>query len=248
MLCHKVRAAKFVATISQFNIEELTRDCGEAMRSQLQVVRCGVLPEHLDVPRRSDPAQLLTILTIASLRDYKGLEYAIRAAALLADSLDFRWWVVGTGPDRDSLQRQIDAAGLHDRFQLIGGRSEQAIRDLLSEADLCVMSSVIMPDRRMEGIPVSLMESLAAGVPTIATRISGIPELVIDGVTGRLVPERDPEALADAIRAYCADRSAWQPMIEAGKAHIEREFMVDHNAARLQELFARSKTASSSKT
>lgn len=248
MLCHKVKAAQFVATISQFNVEELVQDCGEAVRAKLHVVRCGVLPEHLDVPRHSHPDQPLTIVTIASLRDYKGLEYAIQAAALLRDSIDFRWRVVGTGPDRESLQAQIDAAGLHDRFQLIGGRSEQAIRDLLSEADLCVMSSVIMPDRRMEGIPVSLMESLAAGVPTIATRISGIPELVIEGVTGRLVPERDSQALADAIHAYHTDRSAWQPLIVAGKAHVQAEFLVDHNATRLQRLFASSAERYAAKT
>ncbi len=239
MLPTKVRAARFVATISHFNVEELVYDCGEDVRSKIHVVRCGVLPDRFH-PRstRRDPDQPFTILTVASLRDYKGHPYAIQACKILKDKIpNFQWLVAGSGPDKDSLIEMIKAEGLENIFCLVGSRSEAQIYQLMQEADVFVLASIMLSDRRMEGIPVALMEALAVELPTVATQISGIPELVEDNITGRLVPERNPQALAEAILDLKNNPGKAKALACAGRQRILDEFTVDANAARLLALF-----------
>jgi colanic acid/amylovoran biosynthesis glycosyltransferase len=240
MLPRKVYNARFVAAISKFNVEELVHDCGEQVRDKIHVVRCGVSPEAFK-PRAvtaKDPTAPFTILTVGSLRDYKGHPYAIQACKLLKERIkNFQWLVVGNGPDRDALTQMIKDNGVEDVFQLLGSRKETEVQKLMQAADVYVMASIMLADRRMEGIPVALMEALAVEVPTVATKISGIPELVIDNITGRLVAERDPQALADAIFDLYQHREKGRELGKMGREHVMQEFTVGENAGRLVKLF-----------
>jgi colanic acid/amylovoran biosynthesis glycosyltransferase len=239
MLRTKVRHARFVATISRFNVGELVRDCGEDMRRKIYVVRCGISPDQFRPGRSTAPlVHPFTIVTVASLRDYKGHPYAIKACQLLKERMpDFRWLVVGSGPDREMLEQMIKEYGVEDVFQLLGSRCEREVQKLMQDADLFVMSSIVLPDGRKEGIPVSLMEAMAVALPTVATRISGIPELVEDNVTGRLVPERDPEALAKAILDLRNNPDKAKRLARAGRQRVVEQFTIAENASRLLALF-----------
>jgi glycosyltransferase involved in cell wall biosynthesis len=147
-----------------------------------------------------------------------------------------RWELIGGGPDRAALEAQIATAGVGDVLTLAGPKPEDHVAGRLETADAFVLTSVVMPDMRMEGIPVVLMEALASGLPTIATRISGIPELIIDGDTGWLVPDRDPRAVADALAGLYNDPIEAARRGARGRQHVLAEFTVPANVARLRAL------------
>jgi colanic acid/amylovoran biosynthesis glycosyltransferase len=238
MLCRKVAAAEFVATISHFNREEMVRDCGEQVRNKIHIVRCGVMPEQFQSPQERPRHDKLMILTVASLRDYKGHPYAIEAAKLLKERLpNFEWLVIGGGPDQKDLEQQIEKLNVGDVYKLIGPKREHEVLDYMQKADVFVLPSIMMPDRRMEGLPVVLMEALAVELPTIATNISGISELVEDCVTGCLVPERNPDAMADAILYLAKNPEQARTFAQAGRQRVLEEFTIQGNAQRLINLF-----------
>nr|WP_233366029.1 glycosyltransferase [Rhodococcus globerulus] len=105
-------------------------------------------------------------------------------------------------------------------------RGRPLAQEALSEADLFVLPSVIATDGQMEGLPVVLMEALACGVPTVSTALSGIPEILIDGVTGRLVQPEDVDGLRKALDAVIADGKAAARHSSAGRKLVEREFVL----------------------
>ena len=103
---------------------------------------------------------------------------------------------IGDGPDRAALERQIAEADLSDRVELLGQRPRDEVIELLGSSDVLVAPSVPTRGGKREGIPVVLMEAMSAGLPVVASALSGIPELVADGVTGLIVPPGDPAAIA----------------------------------------------------
>jgi glycosyltransferase involved in cell wall biosynthesis len=150
---------------------------------------------------------------------------------------------------RNELQGQIDRAGLRDGFRLLGHRTEEEVAGSLAAADLFVLPSIVAPDGQMEGIPVSLMEAMASGVPVVSTRISGIPELVVDGETGRLVEREDAVGLATAIREALGDPGRSREMADAGRRKVIEEFSLTGNVRRLsEEIEAHSVSVSPSST
>jgi colanic acid/amylovoran biosynthesis glycosyltransferase len=238
MLEEKVREARFVVTISEFN-RALLRDLyGEAAAQKTTVIRCGVDPARFQ-PRphlaRKGPA---VIACIAGLRDYKGQRYLVDACAALRErGVRFRCLLVGDGPERAALARQI-AAGSLPEVELLGAQPQDEVRELLATTDVLVHPSVITDEGMMDGIPVALMEAMATGCPVVSTRVSGIPELVHDGKTGLLVEQRDATALADAIQRLVEDPALARRLGMAGRRAVLREFTLERNGALLLERFA----------
>ncbi|HVL18655.1 MAG TPA: glycosyltransferase [Gemmatimonadales bacterium] len=183
--------------------------------------------------RPADPAAPQTVLTVARLDPQKGLHHLVAAAALVPEA---RVMVVGEGPERPALETEIARLGLGDRVHLLGFRSD--VPDLLAASDLFVLPSLF------EGLPLSILEAMAAGKPVVATAIGGNDEAVVDGATGLLVPPGDPQALADAIRALLRDPERRRRLGEAGRRRAEAEFsataMVRRVAAVYDELLAAS--------
>lgn len=244
MLCEKVSAARFVVAISEDNRRVIEAAC-PAAAGRVQVIHCGVdtsvfrpaAPEGGDGDGATGTAgQPLEILAIGTLHEVKGQSVLVDAVrALHARGVAVRARLVGEGADRTMLEDRIAAAGLDGRVQLLGTRTRKEIVELLGSTDVLVAPSVPTKAGKREGIPVVLMEAMASGVPVVASRLSGIPEIVHDGDNGRLFPAGDPAALADVLAELAQEPAVRQRLGRAARATVLREFDVDANAARLVE-------------
>ena len=185
------------------------------------------------------------LATVGRLVEKKGVEQAIRAVSLLRrerPELAFTYRVAGDGPLRGHLEALIGSLGLQDCVTLLGACTGREVAALLEDSQLYLQPSVTAANGDMEGIPVSLMEAMAMGLPVLSTRHSGIPELVADGEAGFLVPERDIPALAARLADLAAEPSRWPAMGGAGRLAVEPGFdndrLVDSLAGMLRELAA----------
>lgn len=240
MLDVKIRDAAAVITISEYNRRLLAGWYG-TLADKVEVVHCGVdvgiFHPRPDGPpaRRDGPFELVTV---ATLQPQKGHAYLVDAVGLLRDRrIPVRATFVGEGEERPALEARIAAADLADRVILVGRQPRDQVAALVRAADVVVQPSVILPDGKTEGIPVALMEAMASGTPVIATAVSGVPELVEDGVTGRLVPPGDPEALAAAITVARDDEIATARMAAAGRRRVAASFDLRIETRRLAEGF-----------
>jgi glycosyltransferase involved in cell wall biosynthesis len=241
MLEEKVRAAAFVVAISEYNRTLLADLYGEDVRAKTHVVRTGadlgVFAPPARRPRADAPERPWSVVCVASLQDYKGHPYLIDACALLLDQgVDLRCVCVGEGEDRPQLEAQVRERGVEGRVILAGAQPRQRVAELLAGADAFVLPSVVTASGKMEGVPVALMEALAMETPVVATDISGVSEIVEDGVTGHLVPQRDAAALAGALRRLHDDPAAGEELARAGRRRVLDEFDLDRNVARLHDL------------
>jgi glycosyltransferase involved in cell wall biosynthesis len=239
MLEEKIADARFVVTVSDHN-RALIRDLyGPDAAAKTAVVRCGVDVRSFRPRAEPAPRDVPVVACVAGLRDYKGQRHLVDACALLRDrGVHLRCLLVGDGPERARLAARIRAARLDDAVLLLGARSQDEVRELLRTADVVVHPSVTTRTGMMDGIPVALMEAMASGCPVIATRLSGIPELVEDGRSGLLVAPEDAGQLADAIQRLLADPALRHRLAVAGRRAVLREFDLVQNGRRLLELFA----------
>lgn len=175
--------------------------------------------------RSSGPA---TIVTIARLAEKKGIEYALRAVArLVSEGRDVRYEIIGDGVLRDDLAELVGGLGLADVVCFRGSLAHDGVLERLGVADVLLAPSVTAADGDQEGVPNALKEAMAVGVPVVATDHAGIPELVSDGVTGLLVPERDSEALAQRVARLLDDPALGERMAIAARRLVEREYDPD---------------------
>jgi colanic acid/amylovoran biosynthesis glycosyltransferase len=237
MLGAKVAAARRVVTISHFNRALIDRCLGPAAAAKTAVIPCGVNPRHFhDRPQR-EPDGVFRVVCVAALRDYKGHRWLVDACALLRErGVPFRCALVGDGPERARIEARVDAAKLRGWVELLGDQPHDRIRALLARSDAMVLPSVITATGMMDGIPVALMEAMAAGLPVVSTRVSGIPELVQDRRTGLLAPPGDAAALADALESLQRDPLWARRLAEEGRRHVLAHFNLQRNAVRLRDL------------
>lgn len=145
--------------------------------------------------------------------------------------------IVGDGPLKATLQSQADSLGIGDRVRFLGARPYPEVLGLMRRAAMLVLPSVRAGDGRVEGLGMVLLEAAATGVPTIGSRIGGIPEGVVDGETGFLVPERDEEALAARMGALLDDRALRLAMGVKARALIEERFDLNRQTALLEDFY-----------
>ena len=231
----KVRDAEFVACISDFCRSQLMGLVPPDHWDKLSVVHCGVDPAAFAPPRDrangTDPR--VRILNVARLTEVKGQLVLLDAIAELRSAgVDARATIVGDGPQRAVLRDRVARLGLGDAVELAGAIGQDRLRDLYARADLFCAPSFA------EGVPVVLMEAMAMEVPVVATRIMGVPELVEDGVSGRLVPPGRADALAAAISELASDAGKREALGRSGRQKVVAEFDVDQSAAALAKLFA----------
>ncbi|MEL6952857.1 MAG: glycosyltransferase family 4 protein [Pseudomonadota bacterium] len=225
----KIAGAAFVACISHYARSQAMLVSAPDDWERLRIIHCGVLPAMYERPETApEKAPGTHLVFVGRLAPVKGLRVLIEALAEL-DRSDIRLTIVGDGTERKALEAM--AAPLDERVNFTGYQSQDEVAAILATADAFVLPSFA------EGVPVVLMEALAAGLTVIATRITGVPELVDHGVSGLLVPPGDPEALSDVIAGFADDPEAAQTMGAAGRETVRSEFDIDIEAARLARLF-----------
>jgi glycosyltransferase involved in cell wall biosynthesis len=237
-LAAKVLAAEFVVTISEYNKQFMLEACGDELREKIQVIRCGVDPAVFNPEPRAPEDRAYRLLCVGSLGPVKGYRYLIEACEILRDrGVAFDCHILGEGELRRDIESQISQAGLSDRVKLHGAVRQDAVVRWMRHADVMVLPSVQTPRGDREGIPVVLMEAMAAGLPVVSSRLSGIPELVIDKETGILVEPRDSTGIADALHALSLDAETRRRMGTAGRERVIERFNLETNVGRLCERF-----------
>ena len=238
MIDLKLRDAVFIAAISEYNREFLAQHLGGWVREKTHIVHCGIQPGLYAGSKGIKDKSRLDIVSIGSLQPYKGMQYLIKACALLqARGVPFYCRIVGSGEERLMLEELIVQNDLSQCVELLGAMDQAKVASVLSEAQVYVQSSVITPSGKMEGIPVSIMEAFASGVPVVASHISGIPELVIPDETGYLVPPADVKALADMLEHVYHNLAKANSLANAGREKVLREFELCTNVQKLSLLF-----------
>ena len=235
-LAAKVRDADGVACISDFTRSQVMRLVERAEWSRLQIVHMSVDVDRFLPTATRSTTDSLRVLFVGRLVPEKGPSVLLDAVGLLASEgveIDVR--MVGGGPLVDTLADEVSRSGLGDRVQLLGPVGQDAIAEHFAWADTFCLPSFA------EGLPVVLMEAMAAGVPPVTTRIAGIPELVLDGINGFVVSPGRPDLVADRLAQLARDPQMRATLGVRAREAVVEEFSVS-SAARSQEHFLRSVT------
>lgn len=236
LLREKIESAAVPVTISQFNVDYLSRHATPRARD-MHVVHCGV--ELSGIPFRRDGRAEDLLVTVGRLDPIKGFDVLVDAVAeLRREGRRVRCRIVGEGPLERELREQIRRRRVEDAVDLVGALPHDEVRAALHGATVFALPSVVTASGDRDGIPVSLMEAMAAGAPVVSTRVSGIPELVDDGREGLLVAERDSSALARAIARLLDDSALRDRIAREARKKVEREFDAAREARKLLALFA----------
>ena len=207
--------------------------------SRTVTVHEGIDVEHVEAVERVNvhetfwlPHHAPIVGNVAALVPHKGQRYLVEAAHLVVQEVpDARFVILGEGELREHLERQVREYRLEKHVLLPGFRTD--VLGCIKGFDLFVMSSVT------EGLGTSLLDAMACGKPIVATDAGGIPEVVDHGVTGTVVPARDPRAMAIAIVALLRDESRRQKMGQAGLARVKAGFTVERMVAATAKVYAR---------
>lgn len=187
---------------------------------------------------RAPGEEIRTVLHVARLVEVKGTRYLIGAFARVAQRYpDVELAIVGDGPLKVSLQSQAASLGIGARVRFLGALPYAEVLGWMRKAAMLVLPSVRTSSGRVEGMGMVVMEAAATGVPTVASRIGGIPEGVLDNETGFLVPERDQEALAERIGALLDDRAMRHSMGARARALVEERFDLRRQTDLLEDLY-----------
>ena len=205
---------------------------------KLRVIYNAVdLAAYTDLPSREEAQAQLglsgrVVLTAARLTPWKGVDRLIAALPAWREAIpEVNLVVVGDGPERANLERLVQWSGVAEVVRFVGQVPHEQMPLYLRAADVFVLYS------GYEGLPHVVLETMAAGVPVVASRKGGIPEVVEDGETGLLVEWGDETALMDAVRRVLGDAALARRLGESGRAKVEGEFRWESVVERTMELF-----------
>lgn len=177
------------------------------------------------------PHHLVVTMVANYQRPVKGMDHFLAAAPLILEAVpEARLLVVGEGPDRYA--RRADEMGLGDRLLFVGRRPREEIDCFYALSDVSVLTSL------SEGLSITILESMSHGLPVVATRAGGNPEVVVDGVTGFLVAPRDPEAFAERVVTLLRNPGTRKEMGRAARRRAKRDFSAETAAKRYLGLYA----------
>ena len=235
----KLETCKFCVSISDFNKNYVIKTYGRKFSDKIHIIHCGIDPDtNLQIGSGGNLLSSLRIVGVGQLNQRKGFHILIPALARLRDKgLDFDCTIVGGGAERATLQNLISELGLDDNVKLVGALHHEDVRRELKSADIFVLPCIVSDDGWRDGIPVALMEAMFCEVPVVSTSILGLPELIEDSVSGFLVPEKDPESLADAIQRLADDPEMRREYGRQGRMKVISEFNNEKSAAQLRKLF-----------
>ncbi|MBD3336908.1 MAG: glycosyltransferase [Candidatus Eisenbacteria bacterium] len=243
-LAKKIRRARFVLACTEAN-RELLADLGrpgedDLPRPDVRLSYHGVDTDYFSPFRDGGPPSVPTrepvILSVGRLVPKKGFDVLIEAAAILRRrGLSFRLEIVGEGPLRDDLQRRVRELALEDRVCFKGMLVLEDVRATYRSAACMALACRVAENGDRDGIPNTLAEAMAMGLPVVSTRLPSIAELVRDGEDGLLVPPEDPAALAEALERLLTDHEERQRLGGAARRAVSQRF----DAARWDKQLAR---------
>ena len=222
--------AAAVVTVSQANARSIVQRFG-VPAAHVRVIACGVDTSRFKP--NGPPASPPLIVCVARLVPVKNLGLLLEACAdIRARGVQFRAVLVGDGRLRGELEAECERLDLAATFEFVGAATQQRVVSFWQRATVAALTS------DSEGMPVSLMEAGACGVPAVATAVGGVPELVEDGITGFLVPAGDVPALAAALERILCDHDLATRLGGAARRKVERSFSIAGQIDRLLSLWA----------
>jgi glycosyltransferase involved in cell wall biosynthesis len=233
-LRRKVAASAFVCAISFFGRSRLMMACEPALWDRIEITRLGVDTESLSPGEfrwSPDPFEILSVGQLVPIKAHRLLLAALRRVVDQAPRVRLR--LVGDGPERRALEDMTAALGLQGHVIFEGMLNHDRVRELYRRADLFVLPSF------EEGLPVVLMEAMAAGVACVATCVAGIPELIRDGESGLLVAPSDSDGLAAAILRLIRDPDLRRRLGLAARRRVVEDYNLERNIAALAAVFRR---------
>ncbi|MGB3312383.1 MAG: glycosyltransferase [Nodosilinea sp.] len=178
------------------------------------------------------------LLTVARLTEKKGIEYSIKAFSKATKNLDnVEYTIVGEGPLEAELKNLVNCLHISNKVKFVGSKTQAEILFLYEESHIFLLSSVTAKNGDREGQGLVLQEAQAMGLPIISTFHNGIPEGILDGKSGFLVPERDVDMLAEKISVLLDNPEIWSQMGEAGRSFVRQKFDIEHLNDRLVSLY-----------
>jgi glycosyltransferase involved in cell wall biosynthesis len=238
----KLADAAAVVTISDYNLAYLREQFGLAATNVRRIYN------GLDLTRfsyRVPTGRPPRIVAVGRLVEKKGFDVLVDACALLhARGRHFTCDIVGSGNCEPALREQIASSGLQAQVQLLGPLPQREVAATVQQAAVFAAPCVIGADGNRDGLPTVLLEAMALGTPCITTDVTGIPEIIEDGVTGLLVGQRDAHALADAIERLLDDNDLQCHLSKMARQRIEHDFDITINSAALRALFEEVQTTS----
>jgi colanic acid/amylovoran biosynthesis glycosyltransferase len=223
-----LNAAQQVMTISKYNKESVHRTF-HVPRERITVIYDGIPVNRLR-PSPNYRTSPFVIVSVGRLVEKKGHSYLIDACRILkSGGFRFECRIYGSGPMMEPLQAQIVKLGLSDSIHMLGARPHGEILESLESASVFVLPCIIAANGDRDATPNGLMEAMAKAIPVISTSISGIPEVIEDGVDGLLVEPQDADALARAILKVHANPSLTDRIRKNGLRKVERLFCISRN-------------------
>jgi glycosyltransferase involved in cell wall biosynthesis len=237
LLPEKLRRARFVSCISNWHRQFYQEICARP-DCDYPVIRCGVPLGETSSPNAPDPQGVFRILSLGRMVHKKGFDLLIQASELLSKrGLGVRLTIAGDGPEWEALRTLAKTTTIAKDIHFAGPVDNKAVPALLAESDCFVLACRTAIDGDRDGIPVVLMEAMAAGVPIISGDLPSIRELIQDGVNGKLVLAEDVAAIASAMEAIAKDAAYSQALAQTARTTVESEFSISVNTQRLSSIY-----------
>ncbi len=233
--------ASLIVTVSDFTARRLREQFPDAAPRVRRVYNGLDLAPFMAARAKADRSQATGgILSVGRLIEKKGYDDLINACALLRDrGVKFRCHIVGEGPLEDEIKSQITKLNLQNEVNLAGPLPMPEITRLLAEeTQVFALACKTERDGGMDNLPTVLMEAMAASLPCVSTKLAGVPEMVLDGVTGLLCDEKQPGQLADALAALLQNSTRCEQMGAAGLEHAKMHFAKEVTTRHLLRAFA----------
>jgi colanic acid/amylovoran biosynthesis glycosyltransferase len=231
----KLRGARGVVTVSDFNVADLARRF-PAARERVRRIYNGL--DLATFPFNQGPRHSRQVVAVGRLVEKKGFEVLVDACARLeARGTRFSCTIIGGGELEGALKARIEAGGLEDRVHLAGPLPRSEVMKFLARGQVLAAPCVEGSDGNRDGLPTVLLEGMALGIPCVSTPVTGIPELVRDGDTGLLAETGDAESLAAALERLLEHPDEGAALARRARRTIEADYDIHRNTAELRELF-----------
>lgn len=225
LLSRIVAMSRFTVTVCDANVRHLEERLPAEAMAKVRRLYNGIRLQEFSAQASHEGREPDHVLSVGRLVEKKGFDVLLRALALLRNrGTPFRATIAGDGDQAEPLTQLRDELGLTDQVTFTGPVDQSAVRELMARATVFCLPCRIGEDGNRDALPTVLLEALAMRLPCISTPVTGIPEILDGGRVGRIVPEDDPEATAQALDELLASAETRERLAAEGRLHAERNF------------------------